>query len=266
MARIVLFCVEDVVEKQELEKLVSYLNNKQRHGSMEFVVHDNRVSMRGTMDADHSYSHAQYFAKMKEEDGTYKIGITHAPLEGACFNAQDITNPTNLVGIITTEDTERYKLESQSRYQYLAFLVLCVSLCLVAKRDFEAGHQRNRCLFDYCYDRNDLTESLKDPHFCLVCLDLIDNQNALEEAIKEDAEAILKFIAQKSKWRNMLSTLSMRYMSLLYGLILKDFVMWVLHQFDNKIALNGFEWWVIGMSGGIVAFFVFVRLFISKKQ
>jgi hypothetical protein len=270
MAKIALFCVNNFTLKTELDKLCKEMNKKQRHRSFEFFVSDiPLVFPDGTkMEDKHNYSHAQHFSLLKQKEGKYKIGITQDAITANCFNAQDISNPNNLVGIVTTDDIEKFNVKGRSECQYLAYLVLCVTICLLANEDLESSHENKQdkyCLFDPCRGRDKLTSCLKVPHICKECLAHLDNNELLSKEQIEDAEAILEFVKQKSLNEALSSTVNMRYMGLLLGVLINNGILLTANQVGANITLNGLEWWIMGAGTGLFTLLTIINWFSPPK-
>jgi hypothetical protein len=270
MAKIALFCVNDFALKTELDKLCKKMNKKQKHRSFEFFVSNvPLVFPDGTkMEDKHNYSHAQHFSLLKQKQGKYKIGITQNAITENCFNAQDISNTNNLVGIVTTDDMEKFNVKGRSKRQYLAYLVLCVTICLLAGEDLEEGHEikpDGLCLFDPCRGRDKLTRCLKEPHICRECLAHLDNNGLLSNEQIEDAKSILKFVKHKSFKEAFMSTVSMRYMGLLFGFLINNGILLTANQMGVNIVLNGLEWWIMGVGTGLFALLTIINWFSPPK-
>ena len=100
----------------------------------------------------------------------YAIGITSAPLEENSFNRHSCaTGPeaTRNAGIITIGDWKRYTPPGVSIEQYVAFLVMCESVCLHS--GFEEWTHKPECLFDLSNEKHDLIVSLLHADICKDC-------------------------------------------------------------------------------------------------
>jgi len=181
----------EIISHNELNDLCAKLNKVQEFGSFEFIAQKNHLPLPIHKDDLHGFTNQQLFDVLKKQENfPYKIGITHLPLEGDCFNVQDINNG---IAIITLNDIEKYNPNEKNKIQYLSYLTICAALCLVCEVDFEDQHKENYCLFDFCIEKSTLTKCLEKSYICDECLDKI--ATILQKGnYKTDIELILKYV------------------------------------------------------------------------
>jgi hypothetical protein len=144
-----------------LEKIARKLNALQNTFHFSFLV---KITALGEFDLLHGYKDGRFLGFVKDHlRGTeyrYGIGITHMPLlEHDAFNRHDQEHGR---GVITFYNYKKYIPPSRDLEQYLAYLTLCETFCLVGKTHFE--HKlKEACLFDMCLEKEDLRDCLTRP-------------------------------------------------------------------------------------------------------
>ena len=166
----------------------------------------------------HCYSNEQYFAALQKANNVfdieidYWIGFTHDKLEEDKFNTHDHNAG---YGMITTNDIEKYKPIGMASEQYLSFLCLCESFCLVGKNHYE-HKEVTYDLFDECGEKADLTECLNEPYISHTSRKKLD-----ASGFKNDAgEAILGYVKEKSPYEVAKKVFSYRPVMLGTGIVI----------------------------------------------
>jgi hypothetical protein len=165
-------------------------------GTYQFVPHDAKWDL-GRYDQLHIYTDEHYYRELrraKTDRGVdYAIAITTDDLERAVFNTH---KELEGIGIITVSRYLDYLPPGGSLQRYLAFLVLCETMCLAGKWQFE--HSRHaRCLFDMCRNKSDLTLCLSRPHIDDDCEAALRSAGFKESHIS-DAYKILGYVGTPS--------------------------------------------------------------------
>jgi hypothetical protein len=180
--------------KFSLERFAVTLNGLQ--SSFRFVAVDAKWNL-GIYDKTHIYSNSRYGDKLKdamhERHCPFAIVITTEDLEDTVFNAHKEDEGW---GIITTSRYVDYLPPGSSLFRYLAYLVLCETLCLVGKYQFE--HARHaHCLFDMCRNKRDLTQCLSRPSVEQECQDRLRDAGFSDTHL-QDVYEILTFVGMSS--------------------------------------------------------------------
>ncbi len=178
----------------ELPRFVEMLNSLQ--GCFEFTAFDKQWDL-GKYDKLHIYTDEHYYAKLrgvkKEQKYDYAIALTNDDLERAVFNTH---REFEGVGVITVSHYLDYTPPGGTLRRYLAFLVLCETLCLVGQYQFEHSRQ-SHCLFDMCLDKRDLTSCLSRPQIEATCEKGLRTAGFSDQHI-DSAYAILAYVGTPS--------------------------------------------------------------------
>lgn len=164
--------------------------------SFEFTAFDSQWDLRD-YDELHIYKDDRYFDRLREAKAehkyTYAIVITANDLERSVFNTH---RELEGIGIITVSHYLEYLPPAGTLRRYLAFLVLCETLCIVGRYQFEHS-QQSCCLFDMCRNKRDLTQSLSRPQIESGCEAALEAAGFSEKHI-DDAYAILSYVGTPS--------------------------------------------------------------------
>jgi hypothetical protein len=184
----------------------------------------NAVSPLDKYDILHGYSDRHLFDYVKERihgtDCVCGIGLTHVSLEPQAFNRHD--RITWRHGVVSYYDYRKYTPIDRDLEQYLVYLILCESFCLVGKMHFEHDEQ-DYCLFDMCIHKEDLKHCLHNPK-------IVDGTNKCRTILRdrgfraEDLEAadrMLNFVGSL-KWKRLLSSLFTASTALLLGVLIRE--------------------------------------------
>jgi|GEM_PF-4052825 len=281
--RINLYWMDGIAKSPNLATLCSILNKKQK--TFDFVFHPNRLLKfpKGTpYGKKHSYEHKQYYDLLKGEAGGYKIGITQIPLEDNCFNHQDVSDKNNLMGLVTLKDMKTFNVSGRNEYQYLSYLIVCVTVCMVMREDLELGHEKNNfCLFDPCLGKESLKDSIQSPFICGDCIDKINSKSDINGDFLRDTLSLLKYVEKDNKSDIIFKTLTMPFMSIPYVFILDNVVSLIIRLVRNSTStidvygesngstqveyLSGFEGWLIGLAVLFVLLIVCIRFYKYHK-
>lgn len=168
-----------------------------RQGVFAFTAFDQQWDL-GPYDKLHIYTDEHYYERLcgikQEQRGfDYAIAITSDDLERSVFNTHDEERG---VGIITVSHYWDYIPPGGSLQRYLAFLVLCETLCLVGRYQFE--HSRPAyCLFDMCRNKRDLSLCLTRPKIEPACEKELRTAGFRDEHL-DAATAILTYVGTPS--------------------------------------------------------------------
>jgi len=152
----------------------------------------------GPYDKLHIYTDEHYYERLgiikgEQRGYDYAIAITSDDLERSVFNTHDETRG---LGIITLSHYWDYIPPGGSLQRYLAFLVLCETLCLIGHYQFE--HSRPAyCLFDMCRNKRDLTLCLTRPKIEAACEQDLRAAGFADEHI-DAANSILTYVGTPS--------------------------------------------------------------------
>ncbi|HEY3946542.1 MAG TPA: hypothetical protein VGL78_15045 [Solirubrobacteraceae bacterium] len=145
----------------------------------------------------HIFTNEHYYDRLRgakaEQHYDYAIAITSDDLEQSVFN---VHREGEGIGIITVSHYEEYLPPGGSFQRYLAFLVLCETLCLAGKYQFEHSRQ-SHCLFDMCENKHDLIACLSRPQIELRCERNLRKAGFGDGQI-EAAYAILRYVGSPS--------------------------------------------------------------------
>ncbi len=205
----------------DIHKLVKRLNGF--GGNFHYGAGE-KVSILGKFDLTHGYSDNHFWGFVREHiHGTeyaYGIGLTHLPLvEKDAFNRHDIVNG---VGMITFHDYRKYTPINRDLEQYLVYLILCESFCLVGETQFE-HNETECCLFDMCGNKDDLRPCLSNPQIvqgtnrCRTRL----RRAGFSEQDLEAAQRMLRFVG-RLKFRRLIDSLMTPTTTLLLGALLTE--------------------------------------------
>jgi len=182
--------------KFKLDRFVETLNDLQ--DSFEFVCEDDHWDL-GTYDATHLYRNERYFKRLVEtrerRDWDAAIAITAEELENGVFN---VHRESACVGVVTANRFKDYLPPGGTLYRYLAYLVICETLCLLARRQFE-HREYKLCLFDMCERKSDLKDCLAAPTIHPDCL--VRLRTAFHEPQIDDVYKILGYVGTSSLWK-----------------------------------------------------------------
>lgn len=148
---------------------------------------------------DHGYLSQQYYDELKRRISASSylraIAITPEELEQGSFNRHDHAAG---VGVITINGYKNYVPPGCTMTQYLSYLILCESLCLVAGQHFE--HRETWfCLFDMCHRKSDLTDCLRRPYIHKECCTRLKAVGFTDPDIAE-ANKLLAFVGEPNWW------------------------------------------------------------------
>jgi hypothetical protein len=180
--------------KFKLDRFVETLNELQ--GSFEFICEDDHWEF-GTYDATHLYRNERYFERLvqtrQRRDWDAAIAITAEELQNGVFNTH---RESASVGVITANRFKEYLPPGGTLYRYLAYLVMCETLCLLARRQFE-HREYKLCLFDMCEKKSDLKDCLAAPTIHADCLTRLRSAGITEQQI-DDVYKILGYVGTSS--------------------------------------------------------------------
>lgn len=178
----------------ELARFAELLNSLQ--DCFEFTAFDQQWNL-GKYDELHIYTDEHYYMRLREAKAEqhydYAIAITNDDLERSVFNTH---RELEGIGIITVSHYRDYTPPGGTLQRYLAFLVLCETLCLVARYQFEHSRQ-SHCLFDMCRNKHDLTSCLSRPHIEATCEKDLRTAGFSDEQI-DAAYSILAYVGTPS--------------------------------------------------------------------
>jgi hypothetical protein len=150
-------------------------------------------------------------------DLKYAICVVSEELEDSSFNkhnkddwtedgTKDEATKDMGLGVITIQDYKMYSPAATKLEQYLAFLILCESFCIVSRHHIEHS-ERKFCLFDLCHDKKDLITSIMRAFIHDQCIEDLLSFGFNEEDIAE-ANKILAYVRKPNtsaillKWLN----------------------------------------------------------------
>lgn len=141
----------------------------------------------------HLYSDKVYYETMEHRIAKsplkWVITIVSEDLEKGSFNRH---SETQGFGIITVKHYKEYLPTAHNLEQYLSFLILCESFCIVSGQHIEHT-KRKYCLFDMCEEKSDLIESIRRSYIHDECERKILAAGFKKEDLLE-AEKILSFV------------------------------------------------------------------------
>jgi len=201
-------------EKIDLNAIAQRLNRLQKLFSYEVIGPTIRL---GEYTSTHGYLDETYHrtmeARIQNSRFKWAIAITPEELEEGSFNRH---SGNKGLGIITTESYQNYIPPGSTLHQYLAYLILCESFCIVGGVDLE--HQEKRyCLFDRCHKKMDLIECLRQPHIHEDCREKLLTLG-YDVADLEQAENILKFVKAPNRWHRLGQFIQEPFQGLILGL------------------------------------------------
>jgi hypothetical protein len=232
----------DGIEEVHLDKIIRNINSLQTLFSYEMV---NLPLSLGDYDKLHIYSNRLYFNTMAQRieasELEYAICIVAEELEDSSFNKHNkedwIGQRQNRdfagmpeddqskkygkelgLGVITVEDYKSYTPKGVKLDQYLAYLILCESFCIVSHQHLEHS-VRKYCLFDMCHDKKDLITSLRQAYIHDECNEKLIEIGFNEKDINE-AYKILAYVRKQNMGYIYLKLLNDPRISVTLGLVL----------------------------------------------
>ncbi len=208
--------------EMQLARLTDRLNRLQK--IFHYEPFSPGIDLPRKYDLKHIYSDKVYYSAIEKAlyrtDYNYCIGITNERLQESSFNRHDHNRGT---GVITIADAEGFTPWDKTINQYLAYLILCESYCLVGKKHYEHSPRRF-CLFDECHDLKDLVKCLQRPHICNKCKKRL--MQRFEQSDIEGAQPVLDYVGKPS----ILRILSRSFGNPLWGFFLGGFLTQFLYE------------------------------------
>lgn len=175
-------------------KLARKVNSLQT--TFRYVVVSPAVTDLGIKDELHVYTYNRLFSLIKSHlEGTeckFGVGIIHERLEKDAFNHHSVDER---VGVITVRDYEEYIPFGRSKEQYVTYLLICETLCLIGGVDFE--HQENRnCLFDWCIEKPHFRQCMEFAIIDKFCTARLTREGCFTQNEITDAHKILDYTAR----------------------------------------------------------------------
>jgi hypothetical protein len=206
----------DSREDIPLKRVINKLNSLQTLFQYKIV---NPPMSLDEYDLRHLYSDKIYFETMahriEKSPLKWAITIVSEELEDGSFNRH---NQEAGFGVISVKHYKEYLPSGRNLDQYLAFLILCESFCLVSGQHLE-HHLRKFCLFDICDDKNDLIECIRISFIHEACKTKIIDAGFKESDILE-AEKILAFVRKPDTFYKINKFISSPLISLQIGIFL----------------------------------------------
>jgi hypothetical protein len=155
-------CFGTEVPSARISLMVAELNSSK--DCFQYVMLHDTIESDQEYDGVHCYTNDFYFnhlnvkrSQSQKSNIRFMIGVTHDGLDGDRFNVHDQVSG---FGMVTMHDNEKYKPAGMSLEQYLAYLILCESFCLVGAKHYE-HHKRLFDVFDECKDKQDFRKCLE---------------------------------------------------------------------------------------------------------
>ena len=148
------------------------------------------------------YSFSRLFRLFPTADkGTFRVGITAAPIEDNFFTKYQMTNSILVTLFQADEFCEK---SGRTKEEYLAYMILCQLLWAQYKTrkpsaDYnDLFHEATRgCLFDFCHNKPDIVIGLRVCQIDPMCKGKLVEANVPESLVGE-AERILSCIRTPS--------------------------------------------------------------------
>jgi len=187
----------------DLGRICEALNRAQ--GAFEYILLPEPVTYRDlTMLLPHQYGDEQHWALLvnafQARRVVYNFGIliVTRELADSSFNRH---NEASGLGIITLYQHQTYLPPLVDSEQYLMYLILCETYCIVGQRHFEHAEVRY-CLFDMCNNKLDFIDCISAPLICKRCLTALAEVGFEQEQI-EASQGPFEVIA-KQRWYSAL--------------------------------------------------------------
>jgi len=181
------------------ESGLNFLKFTRKLNSLQNTFHYGKVSTvteLGIKDVLHGYSYENLFNMVQSHiEGTdfkFGVGIIHERLEQDAFNHHSIDQR---VGIISLRDFEEYIPFGRSKEQYLAYLLLCESFCIVGGVEFEHPEERD-CLFDFCRDKLHFRQCMESAKIDKYCQAKLLREGGFKPIEIEKSKKILDYAAR----------------------------------------------------------------------
>lgn len=173
----------------------------------------------GEYDERHLYNDQTYYDAIAKRIANspikWGIAIVSEELQEGSFNRH---NEVTGCGVITVKHYKEYIPNGHSLDQYLAFLILCESFCIVCGQHLE-HHMRCYCLFDMCDDKHDLIECIRKSFIHEDCEQKIFAAGFTHEDFSE-AEKILSFARRANTNYKFAKFASRWYVTLELGVLI----------------------------------------------